>query len=121
MGIDLGVNNFATVVTTEEIPFIVDGRFLKNQIAFKCKKVAHYQSMLDKEGLKKSRRISRINNKFKQIQNNYLNHVTNTIVNTCKDQNIGTIILGYNNNFQYQVDMGKKTKPNILTHCIQKI
>ena len=70
MGIDLGVNNFATVVTTEEIPFIVDGRFLKNQIAFKCKKVAHYQSMLDKEGLKKSRRISRINNKFKQIQNN---------------------------------------------------
>ena len=38
MGIDLGVNNFATLVTSEGTPYIVDGRFLKNQIAFKCKK-----------------------------------------------------------------------------------
>jgi len=27
---DLGVNNFVTVVTTEGNPFIVDGRFIKN-------------------------------------------------------------------------------------------
>ena len=33
MGIYLGVNNFATLVTTEGTPYIVDGRFLKNQIA----------------------------------------------------------------------------------------
>ena len=38
MGIDLGVNNFATIVTSEGTPYIVDGRFLKSQIAFKCKK-----------------------------------------------------------------------------------
>ena len=38
MGIDLGVNNFATLVTTEGTPHIVDGKFLKNQIYFKCKK-----------------------------------------------------------------------------------
>lgn len=61
MGIDLGVNNFATIVTSEGTPFIVDGKFLKNQIAFKSKKCAHYQSILNKQGLKKSRRITKIN------------------------------------------------------------
>ena len=41
MGIDLGVNNFATIVTSEGTPYIVDGKFLKNQIAFTCKKKHH--------------------------------------------------------------------------------
>ena len=69
MSIDLGVNNFATVVTTEGTPYIVDGRFLKNQIAFKCKKTAQYQSILNKQGLKTSKRIQKLNNKFMGIQN----------------------------------------------------
>ena len=47
MGIDLGVNNFAAIVTSEGTPYIVDGRCLKNQIYFKCKKVAHYMSILN--------------------------------------------------------------------------
>ena len=97
----------------------MDGKYLKNQIAFKCKKVSYYQSILDKAGLKKSRRITKINNKFKQIQNNYLHHVTKTIINTCKDQNIGTIILGYNNNFQNQTSMGKKQN-QIFSHIAFK-
>ena len=47
MGIDLGVNNFAAIVTSEGTPYLVDGRGLKNQIYFKCKKVAHYMSILN--------------------------------------------------------------------------
>ena len=46
----------------------MDGRHLKSQIAFKCKKTAHYQSILNKQGLKKSKRIGKINTKFKGIQ-----------------------------------------------------
>ena len=44
MGIDLGVNNFVTIATTEGTPYIVDGKYLKNQIAFKCKKKQHITS-----------------------------------------------------------------------------
>ena len=106
MGIDLGVNNFATLVTTEGTPYIVDGRFLKNQIAFKCKKTAKYQSKLNKQGLKKSKRIDNINNKFKGIQNNFLNHATRFIIDLCRKQDVGTIILGYNKNFQYKSNIG---------------
>ena len=121
MGIDIGVNNFATIVTTEGTPFIVDGRFLKNQIAFRCKKIAHYQSILDQQGLKKSKRIDNINNRFKGIQNNFLNHTVKFIIDTCKEQDIGTIIHGIQQQLPIQKQHGEKTKPNILTNCFQTI
>ena len=115
MGIDLGVNNFATIVTSEGTPYIVDGRFLKSQRAFKCKKTAHYQSLLNKQGLKKSTRIEKINNKFKGIQNNFLNHTTRFIIDLCIKQDVGTIIIGYSKNFQYKTNM--KSKENqIFSH-----
>lgn len=115
MGIDLGVNNFATIVTSEGTPYIVDGKFLKSQIAFKCKKTAHYQSLLNKQGLKKSARIEKINNKFKGIQNNFLNQTTRFIIDLCIKQDVGTIILGYSKDFQYKTNM--KSKDNqVFTH-----
>ncbi len=119
MGIDLGVNNFATLVTTEGTPFIVDGRFLKNQIAFKSKKIAHYQSILNKQGLKKSKRITKINTTFKQIQNNYLNQVTRFILSICEKQDIGTIVLGYNKDFQNQSNM-RPPQNQIFAHMAFK-
>jgi IS605 OrfB family transposase len=108
MGIGLGVNNFATIVTSEGTPYIVDGKFLKNQIAFTCKKTSHYQSILDKQGLKQSKRIIKLNHKLRGIQNNFLDHTTKFIIETCKEQDIGTIILGYNKDFQHKSNMGPK-------------
>ena len=120
MGIDLGVNNFATLVTTEGTPFIVDGRFHKKiNIAFKSKKCAHYQSILNKQGLKKSQRLTKINTKFKQIQNNYLNHVTRFILSICEKQDIGTIVLGYNKDFQNQSNM-RPPQNQIFAHMAFK-
>ena len=108
MGIDLGVNNFAAIVTSEGTPYIVDGRCLKNQIYFKCKKVAHYMSILNKQGLKTSKRIQKINTKFRGKQNNFLNQTVHFILQQCLEQDIGTIILGYNKNFQFKSNMGRK-------------
>ena len=119
MGIDPGVNNFATIVTTEGPPCIVDGRKLKNQIYFKCKKTAHYRSILDKQGRKTSNRIRKINQKFKNIQDNFLNQTVNFIIERCKEQDVGTIVLGYNNNFQHKTNMGKKQN-QIFSHIAFK-
>ena len=115
MGIDLGVNNFVAIATTEGTPYIVDGKYLKNQIAFKCKKTAYYQSILKQNGLTTSHRIENINNKFKNIQTNFLDKTVNFIIDTCKEQDIGTIVLGYNNNFQFKSNMGAKQN-QIFSH-----
>ena len=119
MGIDLGVNNFATIVTTEGTPCIVDGRKLKNQIYLKCKKDAHYRSILNKQGLKTSKRLQNINQKFKNIQNNLLNRTVLIIIEKCIEHDVGTIILGYNNDFQYKSNMGKKQN-QIFSHIAFK-
>jgi IS605 OrfB family transposase len=99
----------------------VDGRKLKNQIYFKCKKTAHYQSILNKQGRKTSNRIQKINQKFKNIQDNFLNQTVNFIIKKCKEQDVGTIVLGYNNNFQHKTNMGKKQNQIFFTHSIQTI
>ena len=119
MGIDLGVNNFATIVTSEGTPCIVDGRKLKNQIYFKCKKTAHYKSILDKQCLKTSNRIKKINEKFKDIQKNFLNKTVNFIIKKCKEHDVGTIVLGYNKDFQFKSKMGK-TQNQIFSHIAFK-
>ena len=93
----------------------MDGRKLKNQIYFKCKKTAHYRSILDKQGRKTSNRIRKINQKFKNIQDNFLNQTVNFIIEKCKEQDVGTIVLGYNNNFQHKTNMGKKQN-QIFSH-----
>lgn len=87
--IDLGVNNFVTIVTTEGTPYIMDGRFLKNRITFKCKKKRHITNQyLKKQGLKKSKRIGKINEKFKGIQNSFLNHEINFILENVKNKRL---------------------------------
>ena len=99
----------------------MDGRHLKSQIAFKCKITAHYQSRLNKQGLKKSKRIGKINTKFKGIQNNFLNQVTNFILQVCKEQDVGTIVLGYNKNFQYKSNMGPTQNQIFTQYAFKKI
>ena len=97
----------------------MDGKYLKNQIAFKSKKVAHYQSILNKQGLKKSKRITNINKKFKSIQDNFLNNAVNFILDLCQKEDIGTIVLGYNTKFQYKSNIGAKQN-QIFSHIAFK-
>ena len=65
-------------------------------------------SILNKQGLKTSKRIQKINTKFQGKQNNFLNQTVHFILQQCLEQNIGTIILGYNKNFQFKSNMGRK-------------
>ena len=78
-------------------------------------------SILNKQGLKTSKRIQKINTKFRGKQNNFLNQTVHFILQQCLEQNIGTIILGYNKNFQFKSNMGRKQNPNIHIHSIQEI
>ena len=65
-------------------------------------------SILNKQRLKTSKRIQKINTKFQGKQNNFLNQTVHFILQQCFEQNIGTIILGYNKNFQFKSNMGRK-------------
>ena len=76
---------------------------------------------LTNKDVKTSNRLQKINQKFKNIQNNFLNQTVNFIIEKCNEHNVGTVVLGYNKNFQFKSNIGKKQNQYILTHSIQTI
>ena len=64
-GIDLGVNNLMAVYVENGESFLVNGRPLKSIAFYWQKRIADYQSKLNKSGGKKSRKLRRMYKKSK--------------------------------------------------------
>ena len=100
----------------------MDGRFLKNQIAFRCKKNSTLPINTRPTRVKKNPKESITSTTAsKEYKYNFLNHTVKFIIDTCKEQDIGTIIHGIQQQLPIQKQHGEKTKPNLLTNCFQTI
>ena len=90
--IDLGLNNFATMISTKaEVPFLlVKGGKVKSINPWRNKQVAELKS-LEKPGhiaAKSRRRYSRMED--------YLHKASRLVIEYCLTYDLGTIIIGYN-------------------------
>ena len=109
LAIDLGVNNLCTCVTNTGKSFIIDGRELKSINQFFNKQNAKLQSIKDKQNIKKlTKRQYLISNKRKNRVNDYINKTCRYIINYCLINDIGTLVIGYNQSFQCKANLGKK-------------
>ena len=109
LAIDIGLENFATCVTTIGTSFIMDGRKLKSINQYWNKRKAQLQSIADKQKNKSTRLIRRITTKRNNRAKDYVRKTSRYIVNYCIDNNIGTIICGYNSDFKRSINLGKMT------------
>lgn len=117
LGIDLGINNLATCTTNyKDIkPFIINGKPLKSINQYYNKKKGYYQSILEKKNkTKKSKRLNRLNLKRKNKIDNYLHKASKQIVKIAKDNNINTIIVGKNDNWKQETNMGKQNNQKFV-------
>lgn len=123
ISIDLGVNNLAAcVTTTENNPFIVNGKPLKSINQYYNKKKALYQSKLgfyiNKKGEKRqyigSKRISRLTNKRNNKITDYMHKSSKHIINYCKENNIDNIVVGRNTGWKQEINLGKRTNQNFV-------
>ena len=103
LGIDLGVGNLATCVTTEGDSFILDGRRLKCI----CQGYAKYQAKLRRanHGSTDSRRLCSLYNRTKHRSLDYIRKSAAYIVGYCIQHRIGTVVLGWGVHFQH-ADLG---------------
>ena len=109
LAIDLGINNLCTCVTNTGKSFIVDGRKLKSINQFFNKQNAKLQSIKDKQKIKKqTKQQYLISNKRKNKVNDYINKTCRYIINYCLTNDIGTLVIGYNQSFQCKSNIGKK-------------
>ena len=116
LAIDFGVNNLCSCVTDEGDSFIIDGRKLKSINQWFNKKNAHLQSIKDKQGFgkkttNKQKAIARDrNNKV----NDYMNKTARKVIDYCIINDIGTLIVGYNETFQKSSNIGKRNNQNFV-------
>ena len=109
LAIDLGVNNLCTCVTNAGKSFIVDGRKLKAINQFFNKQNAKLQSIKDKQHIKRqTKQQYLISRKRKNRVDDYINKTCRYIINYCLSNDIGTLVVGYNQSFQCKTNLGKK-------------
>ena len=109
LAIDLGVNNLCTCVTNAGKSFILDGKKLKSINQFFNKQNAKLRSIKDKQNIKKqTKQQYMISRKRKNRVDDYINKTCRYIINYCLVNDIGTLVVGYNQSFQCKPDMSKK-------------
>lgn len=109
LSIDVGLENLATCVDTNGASFIIDGRKLKSINHYYNKQKAKKQSILDKQNLKYSKSIIKLINKRNNKANDYIKKSARIIINYCINNDIGTVIIGYNSDFKRNINLGKVT------------
>ena len=109
LAIDLGVNNLCTCITNTGKSFIMDGRKLKSVNQFFNKQNAELQSIKDKQNIKKqTKQQYLISRKRKNRVDDYINKTCRYIINYCLINDIGTLVIGYNQSFQSKANLGKR-------------
>ena len=116
LALDLGINNLVTAVSSIGKSFIVDGRRLKSINQWFNKENVRLQSIKDKQHFGK-----RLTNRQKIILcnrnnkvNDYMNKTARKIIDYCIMNDIGTLIVGYNETFQRNTNIGKRNNQNFV-------
>lgn len=111
--IDLGLNNLATVSSNVAKPFIINGKPLKSINQYWNKEKARLQSLL-KGNRKTSKRIQSITNKRNNKVKDYLHKSSRKIVNFLVSNKISTLVIGYNEEWKQNINIGKRNNQNFV-------
>ena len=116
LALDLGINNLVTAVSSEGKSFIIDGKKLKSINQWYNKRNAQLQSIKDKQGLgkKPTNRQKALARDRNNKVNDYMNKTARKIINYCINNDIGTLVVGYNETFQRNSNIGKSNNQTFV-------
>ena len=116
LALDLGVNNLVTAVSNSGKSFIIDGKKLKSINQWYNKQNARLQSVKDKQhfGRKPTNRQRAICRDRNNKVNDYMNKAARKIIDYCIKNDIGTLVVGYNETFQKSSHMGKQSNQSFV-------
>ena len=123
LSIDLGLNNLITAVYNNGCkPFIIKGGIVKSINQYYNKQLAYYRRIENKKGnFQDTKRIQKLhlirNNKIKTI----FHRISKNLIDYCIQNNIGTIVIGYNNGWKQKINIGKKNNQNFVQIPLLKL
>ncbi|PMB15793.1 transposase [Fischerella thermalis CCMEE 5319] len=114
-GIDLGVDNLVALTSNQPgfRPLLVNGRPLKSRNQYYNKLKAKLQSHLT--GVNRtSRRIQSLADHRNRYVENYLHNTSRLIVDLLLEKGIGTLVIGKNDGWKQEVNMGKQNNQKFV-------
>ena len=120
LSIDLGLNNFCSCISNVDIkPFIVNGKVIKSFNQWYNKKKAKLMSFVGDKGT--SNKLKRLNNKRNFWIEDKIHKVSRYIIDLCKDNNIGSIVIGLNKGWKQNIELGKRLNQKFVEIPFSKL
>ena len=112
--IDLGLDNLATLTFNQAglVPILVNGRPLKSINQYYNKTCSSCQSLLPEKT--SSQRLRKLANRRDFKVTDYLHKASRLIINTLINYQIGTLVIGQNQQWKQQIRLGKRTNQNFV-------
>lgn len=112
LGIDHGINNWLTCVSNIGTSFIVDGLHLKSLNQWYNKRVSVLKEN-QPQGFW-SKQLANLTEKRNRQMRDAVNKAARLVINHCRDNNIGTIVFGWNKGQKDSANMGSKTNQKFV-------
>lgn len=115
--IDLGVDNLMTITTNCGInPLVINGKPLKSINQYYNKKISEMRSELKKRhNADWSKEMQRFTIKKNNKVDDYIQKATKMVIDFCKENNIDTLVCGYNSGWKQESDMSKKVNQKFIS------
>ena len=109
VSIDLGVNNFVTMVNNiGKQPIVINGKGIKSYNQYWNKEISKYRSIAKKtNNLDWTKRLQRLTNKRNFKLDYFMHCASKYVIDYCIDNNIGTIVIGKNDKWKQECTMSK--------------
>ena len=116
-GIDLGLDNFVTLVDNiGNVPIIINGKGLKSVNQYYNKKIAGMSSelKLNKNKNYYSHKMNDVTNKRNDKVNHFMFLAANSVIDHCIKNNIGVLVIGKNDGWKQKSNIGKKNNQKFV-------
>lgn len=114
--IDLGISNLATVSSNVTNSFIINGKPLKSINQYYNKKKSHLQEELMRvNGVHSSKKLRKLTLKRNNKIDWFMHNASKYIVNQLVSNNINTLIIGKNDGWKQEINVGKKNNQNFVS------
>jgi len=122
VGIDIGVRNLITMANNIGAkPIVVKGGVAKSINQFYNKEKARVQSVYDFQGIKYGNKMRKLSVKRERKINDFFHKVSRFVVDWCVEHDIGTIVIGHNENWKQKVNIGRRNNQTFVQMPFAKL
>ncbi len=112
--IDIGLNNLVTLTDNiGDTPIVINGKIAKSMNHYYNKKKAKLMSHVGDEGT--SNRLWKLSLKRDHKINDQMHKASRFIVNWCIEHGIDTLVVGKNDGWKQEIDLGRRNNQNFVS------